>query len=71
MNEIHVSQVKCTQYWPDNVGFTEKFGYMYISVTLTRSTTHADYTIRDFEMQTASVAYTVYTHTLWIYRLMD
>ena len=35
-----------------------------ISLSLTRSTTHADYTIRDFEMQTASVAYTVYTHTL-------
>ena len=43
LNEIHVSQVRCTQYWPDNVEFTEKFAY--ISVTLTRSITHADYTI--------------------------
>ena len=45
-------QVKCTQYWPDTVGQTEHFGY--ITVTFVKSTSHADYCIRDFEIQTVS-----------------
>ncbi|XP_011404665.2 PREDICTED: receptor-type tyrosine-protein phosphatase delta-like isoform X2 [Amphimedon queenslandica] len=43
-------RVKCTQYWPDTVGRSERFGP--ISVTFIKSTSHADYCIREFEIQT-------------------
>ena len=45
-------QVKCSQYWPENVGTTEQFAN--ISVTLTKCVTHADYCIRHFEIQAVS-----------------
>jgi netrin-G3 ligand len=48
-NLVEKMRVKCSQYWPDNVGSTDEYGC--IMVTLTKLITHADYTIRDFEIQ--------------------
>ncbi len=52
-------QMKCCKYWPDD---TELYGD--IKITLLKTETLAEYTVRTFAMERVSHTLTIFTSTL-------